>query len=1064
MNLMRKVARLTALVLGVQLIASCDTRLPTSSGNGVSDDIERPQISFAVSGSVNNVVDLGASINVTINASDNNGVASLLTRVSNASQVLGVDTATIKPTQLRVSRALSIPTGGLARGDRVTIRTTVADGALNVATDSIIITIADTVGPNITVTSSKANHTVKGRDTLDVRVSASDSSGIRYAGYRLLRIRATDSVLVKAESTFVTATSFQTVFATPVYNYVIPDTLLTGAYTAVGFALDRSGVYTKVGQTSVNFTVVDNQKPKLTLTIPTKLNVGDSMIVQAHLQDNISVQRLTIIGVSARGNPSLGTADTIVRYPLTSIPANTNFPLGVRDTVVQRYIKVFTPLDTVTDSLIVTAVLTDAANNADTVRSMVKMVSGPNVVFISPVLGDSANRGGGMTVNLKATSTPGVLTLGFRVQSEPGFPTPIDTTISAVYSPALKLATLKGTIKIPLDAPPKGLITITPTSLDVNGQDGSSIPMIIAVRAGTPPGPAVTQVVSNRVETRDTITVTAIGNGIAYVGFEVRDATSGAIYKRDSVAITGSPSSVVQGLQLNLSNLVQGKRVEIISFAYDDGGRVGYSLRAGVTTPQPAYGLAASDQALVVYGHTYTLPTQRNGTIADLAVDPLRGNVFLSNINYGRLEVWQRSSQSFDPNGVVVGSQPWGMTMSRFGAKDTLYVANSGGTNLSKVYVGAASPSGMSENLSTRLKTRISLLYRVTEVRDASTGKIRINVIGPFLFSDRPQFVEQGSSGLLYLSTKPTAAAPAGTVRYLNPSKAAPDERFMLDFALPGNDPNSWLIANVDGVSVTPAPATSTLSDQLTICDHTSGTTNPSTCASSLGGVAATVAAVQAAVPGTDIDARPNLDETSLSLTDTTFAASSGDGKVITFGQGNTKGGFAKNFLAFDDPSSPDAPTSASPAINISDLINNAADEIFGVALDKSGQTIGIHGRESYFAAVAFPFTQRLQGKKSTFNAGAGIAFHPNADGISTPQKDRLAFVASANGTIEAIDIAYYDFSRGNLATKYNLYGPLRASLPFPGDDPTVVLKLFGLAPTGLVVIDVTAADLLAGP
>ena len=57
--------------------------------------------------------------------------------------------------------------------------------------------------------------------------------------------------------------------------------------------------------------------------------------------------------------------------------------------------------------------------------------------------------------------------------------------------------------------------------------------------------------------------------------------------------------------------------------------------------------------------------------------------------------------------------------------------------------------------------------------------------------------------------------------------------------------------------------------------------------------------------------------------------------------------------------------------------------------------------------------------------------------------------MASSNGTIEMVDIAYYDFSRGPLATKYNLYGPLRASLPFPGDDPSVVFKLFGLSPPG---------------
>src|SRR5204862_7671019 len=94
----------------------------------------------------------------------------------------------------------------------------------------------------------------------------------------------------------------------------------------------------------------------------------------------------------------------------------------------------------------------------------------------------------------------------------------------------------------------------------------------------------------------------------------------------------------------------------------------------------------------------------------------------------------------------------------------------------------------------------------------------------------------------------------------------------------------------------------------------------------------------------------------------------------------------------------------ASPAVNGADLSNNAADKIFGVALDKTGQTLGIHGAESYFAAVELPFTQRLQGKKSTFATGAGITFHPNADGTGTPAADRLAFVASATESIEVID------------------------------------------------------------
>jgi hypothetical protein len=403
--------------------------------------------------------------------------------------------------------------------------------------------------------------------------------------------------------------------------------------------------------------------------------------------------------------------------------------------------------------------------------------------------------------------------------------------------------------------------------------------------------------------------------------------------------------------------------------------------------------------------------------------------------------------------------------MSRTAAAgDTLYVANSGGTNLSRVYIGAASASGMKEDLNNRLLTRVSFMYKLTELRDPSTGKIRITVSAPITYSDRPQYVEQSSSGRLYISTKPTSAAPLGTVRYMDPSTPAPDERFILAFATPGADPNSWLLANVDNATVTPAAATSSANDALTLCDHPSGSTSAATCVTTALGIQATINALSAAVPLTDIEYGVNLDENSLGLSDTTFAAASGDGKWISFGEGNTRRAFGRDLLLNDDGTVPDRYTYASPAINVTDLINNAADKIFGVALDKTGKTLGIHGAESYFAAVSQPFTQRLQGKKSTFSQGAGITFHPNADGTGTPQANRLAFVASSNGSIEMIDIAYYDYQRGSLATKYNLYGPLRASLPFPGDDPSVVFKLFGVSSAGLVVIDVTASDILPGP
>ena len=819
--------------------------------------------------------------------------------------------------------------------------------------------------------------------------------------------------------------------------------------------------------TRVDSTTITFAAPTITLATPlpsAKLNVGDSVLVTARVQDGAGIRSITFIGYSLRGSVDLGTQDTVVRYPAITAPSTSGtFVPGVVDTTIRRYLKPLVPADTIVDSLIVTAIAIDNLGGVDTARVAVKMVRGPSVQVLSPVVGDSATPGAGLTVTLRAQDLTGVSKLGFRMQSDATFPTKVDTTVTINYSTFPKDVTFSATIPIPANAPPKALLTITPSSTNSGGQDGASAPVIVAVRAGQPPAPRVYQSIAQRVETGDSLTITAIGNGVTIVGYILRDSVGGLI-KRDSVFLASPfPSTSVQTIPLNLPPSSRGKRLTLTSFAYDQGNRVGYSIPAGTTSSQGNATLAFADSSLVVYGTTYPLPANRNGIIADMQVDATRGNVFLSNINFGRLEVWTKGVQNFDPTGIVVGSQPWGMAFSRTApAKDTMYVANSGGTNLSRVFVGGT-PATMKEDLVNRLVTRASYLFQMTEAIDPATSKIRLTVSPPILFSDRPQYVQQSAGGRLYFSTKPTTQAPKGTIRYMDPAAPAPDERFILDFAFLGSDPNSWVVANIDAAFVTPAPATSPVNDSLTLCDHPSGSLAATTCVGSRNGIAATIALLKAAVPNSDVDAAVNIDFQSLGLTDTTYAAASGDGRWISFGEGN-KAPVARNFVLLDDGTVPDRFTYASPSLNILDLMTNASDEVFGVALDKTGKTIGVHGTETAFSAVTRPFTQRLQGKRSTFSKGAGIAFHPNADGTTTPTDSRLAFVASDNGTIEAVDIAFYDFVRGALATKFNLYGPLRASLPFPGDPPTVVFKLFGVSSKGLVVVDVTAADLLPGP
>ena len=1050
---------------------SCDNRITSVTPvlpTGPADDLTPPVITFALSAGTNNVVDIGTALTVTVTATDNVGVQVLNTTFNNGATLLGADTSTNVPVRTPAVRTLKVPLAGLAKGTKVTIRSAAGDASQNKKIDSIIVTLNDTLAPKVTLTSqllSRKANTVKGGDTLDVSIVGSDSAGIAYVGYRLLYPRATDTVVVRAESTLVAAGTNPTVFAPSAYSYVLPDTMLTGGYVLTGFAKDASGLITNPGATR-NFTVIDGQKPTLTFIAPlptAKLNVGDSLLVTARLQDNIGVSRVSFRGVSARGSVALGTADTVLRYSTVGAPQTGTFRPGLRDTTIQRYLKVVQPVDSTTDSLIVYGVLVDGASLVDTELVIIRMVTGPKVVFLAPVLGDSATAAAGLTVTLRATHNVGVAKLGFRMQGAAGWPTPLDTTVVVTFGTPGKDVTMSATIQIPANAPAKSIITITPISQDVDGQEGSSAPFLIAVRNGAAPPPRVYQTVAPRLEITDSIFVTALGQGITSVGYELRDNTGAVIKTYSAAQASPYPSTAVVGLPLNLPPSVQGKTIAVISFAADQGGRTGYSLRSNVTIPQTDKTQAFVDSTLIVYGRTFALPTNRSGsTIADVVVDQARGNVFLSNINQGRLEVWQKSTGSFDPNGIVVGSQPWGMTIARTNS-ETLFVANSGGTNLSRVFIGTTNASLMKEDLANRMLTRISAMYKVSEQRDPATGRIRLSIAGPMIFSDRPQYVQQSAQGVLYLSTKPTTAAPRGTVRYMDPSAAAPDQRFILAFANRGGDANSFLIANIDQADVIPAPAASTASDLLVLCDHNSGTTAAPTCASSRGGVLDAIDSLRFYVPQTDVEVGPNLDENSLGLTDTTYVASSGDGQWIAFGEGNASP-TARAFLLRDDGTVPKKYSYASPSLNILDLINNASDKVYGIALDKTGKTLGIHGVETYFAAVTQPFTQRLQGKKSTFNVGAGITFHPNADGTTTPQDQRLAFVASNNGSVELVDIAYYDFNRGTLATKFNLYGPLRASLPFPGDDPSVVLKLFGVSPNGLVVIDVTAADILPGP
>lgn len=786
------------------------------------------------------------------------------------------------------------------------------------------------------------------------------------------------------------------------------------------------------------------------------INVGDSVLVTVALHDAKALANAVIAGYTQTGSVDLGTFKQTLRYAVVNVPVSGKFRPGLRDTVVRRYLQPLNRADTTIDSLVIQVIATDSAGVADTATRRINLVSGPKVSVVAPTNGDSIPAGVGLNVAARATHPDGVGRIDIRVQGEANWPTKFDTTFTQVYTTNPRDITFNAVAKVPLNAPLRGRITITATAVDVNRQPGSSSPVAVFVRSASAAIPRVTQTVPPKSEYSDSVTVRATGEGITTIGVIIRDSTN-AVVQGDTVKLTAPYNgNVQQSIALNLPPSQQGKKLGITGFAIDQAGRVGYAVSSTTGTPQGDINAAIVDSTLVVYGRTYALPHQ--GTIADIAVDPMRGNVFLSNTDFNLLEVWQQNAggKGFASNGVAVGSLPWGLFISN--NPDTLLVANSGGTNISRVFIGSTQASSMREDLANRILTRNTYVYSVTIQKDENTGKIRLSYTGPISYSDRPQYIAQSAGGRIFYSTRPTPSAPAGTIRWLDPKLPVPDPRQIWQYGtLAKGTTVTYALFNVDSIAVAAALPSSTASDTLVIFDHPYGQRSGSIVVSDTIPMNAISRAVAG---GSDAEAVAGLDVGSLGLTDTTFTAASGNRHWIAFGEGNKPG--AGRVIMVADSTGP-VPNFFSPVVTITDLTDNASEQVFGLALDQSGSTVASHGSQSYFAAVSDPFHLRLQGKYDSFDNGAGIAFHPAADGTMTPAAARLAFVGAASGVIELVDAAYY-INRGKLQLKNPIYGPLRASLPMPGDGPNVVMKLYAVSTKGLVVVDLTAADIKPGP
>lgn len=799
------------------------------------------------------------------------------------------------------------------------------------------------------------------------------------------------------------------------------------------------------------------------------VNAGDSILVVTRIHDERALAGVTITGFKVTGDVNLGNLQRVIRYTAQQAPiAGETFPANLNDTTIRRYLHPAVPVDTTPDSNTVIMVITqDAAGNVDTVQRKINIVTGPRVTVLTPAPNDSVPQGIAMAISVNVAQQDGVDSVKIRIRGDTGFTgaARLDTLIVRKYIGAQTNITLDTSVMVPPTAPLKGRITITASATDKNRNPGSATPIVVFVRAPGATIPHVTQDIAARLETTDSVTVHATGDGIAALGYEMKDI-NGNVIAKDSVVLTAPFTSnatkriaLFRGFTIANRDAQQGKTVNITTFAVDQSGSHGYSVRDASATSQNDSTLAFAEQSIIVFGHTY--PLLRPGTVGDIAVDEARSHVFVSNLSFNELDVFTGTATggSFFSSGIPVGSEPWGISTTAT-SKDSLLVANSGGTNLSKVFIGSNNVANMKEDLTHRVRTRIAPLWVVLEALNVNTNEVTLTLKDPVLLSNRPQYVGQITDNAgynpVFYSTRPTSEAPKGIIHWFDPNQAAPDLRTIISYTK--SDEANYVLSDVDSVLVHQHTAGAVGPDTIFICDHVPGTNTVGVCiqrpepagGSTAIGVGAAVAAIQAAV-GSDVITYRNVNTASIGITDTTFVATSGDRNWIAFGYGDTPGAGNIVMAAAN-------PRYFSAIVAQKDLTNNAAEHIYGLALDSTGTDVAAHGGESYFAAVDDPFHLRLQGKYSTFSSGAGIAFHPAERGLATPSAQRLAFVASDNLSIEILDVAHF-LSAGSLPIRGKLYGPLRVTRRFPTDPADVVLKLYGVTSEGLVVLDVRDAN-----
>jgi hypothetical protein len=791
----------------------------------------------------------------------------------------------------------------------------------------------------------------------------------------------------------------------------------------------------------------DSTAPTVTIILPDtgtdNVAVGDSVFVRARVQDNVAVETVKIEGFAMRGSATLGTATRVERFASKTVELRSGGRL-VRDTIIDRFL--IANADTLPEGgvfVVVTARDTADRETADTMRVN---LGGPRIsvqpsaaeyfagtqMSVRVTASDARDLLSSVTVNLT-----GAVQLNQVIQ----FPSPrsaYDTTV---------------VIPIPLAA--RGDVQVSASTTSGSNLVGTAAPVTVRLKEPNvdvvAPKTTMQLFISERVEQQDSFSVQVTGldeNRVDSVGVTVlairRDTlpvdTVRAFVGRGEVA-DGTFRFAFADLGLDPYATFEVD-LEVTGWARDVQGNCSATTREN--TPQelacavsPAgYRLSAGSGRLVrVFvsrGLTIDRPGLNGGdVVADLVADSSR--VYLSNYTQNRVEVLPLGGVTYGTP-VAVGSFPWGLALGR--GRDSLYVANSGGTNISVIPLR---DPVLREAQEKRIFTRNERLFGV--IYDIENGEA--SSVSLHDYSDRPQFLAQTSNGLLVYSTRPTPAAQDGTVRLYDPTKLR-SEIFTgyVDKTTSGRA----LVVNADSAFFLPP-------DEVLVCPRRRfGDVSDPACIS---GLPREVSAALTALRTLGFDTRLDLgaDVREVGFSDTTFVAASTDRRYVAVGEGVRSNARIPLFEAVGD--------SLIMRGDVRDLISNAAERVIGLGINRDGSLGVARGSQAYF----FNDLLRLQGVMESGSPTGGVALHP--EGGDYPfGGQRLAFVSgtAAGKPYVAVINAFNFCELARVYTRDPVTGALALAPRAPGDPANVNLRLYALTSTGVLSLPITNADLAARP